>query len=150
MQGIKRRIVYISLFEIIGVALSTLGLAFVLGRNIEQSGIVATISSVMAICWNLIYNIGFEYFESRFGREGRPLSYRLAHAIGFEIGLALMVTPMIAFVLNISMGTALLTNIGIMLFFMFYTLCFSTAFDKVFGLPLSALPKVSSRMASEQ
>lgn len=141
MQGIKRRIVYVALFEVIAIALTTCCLAFVSGREIGQSGIVATLTSVLAIVWNFAYNAAFEYVEAKRARPGRSMLCRAAHAVGFELGLALMVVPMLAHVLRISLWAALLTNIGLMLFFMFYAFVFNLAFDKVFGLPLSAQAK---------
>ena len=36
---------------------------------------------------------------------------------------------------------ALLADIGIVLFFFFYTVAFTWGFDRVFGLPQSALPR---------
>lgn len=138
MQGIKRRITYVALFEIVAIVITTYGLAFISGRDLAQSSVVATITSVLAIIWNFAYNMAFEYFEAKRRRTGRTLTIRVVHAVGFEIGLALVVVPMLAIVLDISLWTALLTNIGIMLFFMGYAFVFNLAFDKVFGLPLSA------------
>lgn len=126
------------LFESIAVVITTCGLAFISGRDLSQSGLVAVITSVLAIIWNFIYNYGFEHLESKYSQGGRSLICRIIHAVGFELGLALMVIPMLAFALNISLLAALLTNIGIMLFFLGYTFFFNLAFDRVFGLPLSA------------
>ncbi len=138
MQGMKRRIVYVILFEIIAIVITTYGFAFISGRDIGESSIAATITSVLAIVWNLSYNALFEYVEARRNSIGRSLVCRVFHAVGFELGLAMMVVPILALVLRISLFTALMTNLGIMLFFMGYTFFFSMAFDRVFGLPLSA------------
>jgi len=138
MQGLKRRVTYVALFESIAIVLTTYGLAFISGRDLGQSGLVAAITSFMAIVWNFGYNFIFEYVEAKMARSGRSLTLRAIHAAGFEIGLGLMVIPMLAFALDISLWTALLTNIGIMLFFLVYTFFFNLAFDRVFGLPLSA------------
>lgn len=138
MQGIKRKVVYVILFELVAIILTTYGLTLITGRNMEESGVVACITSFLAIVWNLGYNTGFEYLEARLGSGGRSLACRVVHAVGFEIGLAMMVVPVLAYVLRLSLWAALLTNIGIMLFFMAYAFVFTLAFDKVFGLPLSA------------
>ena len=142
MQGLKRRVTYVVLFEILAIAMTTYGLAFISGRDISQSSLVAAITSGLAIIWNFAYNAGFEYLESKYSRAGRSLIIRILHAVGFECGLAVMVIPMLAIALDISLLAALLTNIGIMIFFMVYAFAFNLAFDKVFGLPLSAQARI--------
>ena len=138
MHGIKRRITYVALFELFGILFTTYGLVLVSGREAGQSSLVATITSVLAILWNFAYNAGFEYLEARMGSQGRSLPCRMMHAVGFELGLAMAVVPVLAFALDISLWAALLTNAGIMIFFMGYAFFFNLAFDFVFGLPLSA------------
>lgn len=137
MHGIKRRILYVTLFELFGILFTTIGLIYVSGRAVEQSSLVATITSVMAIVWNFAYNTAFERIEAKLGRKGRSLVCRAVHAVGFETGLALAVVPMLAFTLDISLVTAFLANVGIMVFFMVYAFFFNLAFDSIFGLPLS-------------
>ena len=138
MQGVKRKIVYVTLFEIVAIIVTTFGLTHISGRDVSQSGLVATVVSILAIVWNLGYNTGFEHFEAKFSSGGRSFACRALHAVGFEIGLAVMVVPVLAIMLKIGLWAALLTNIGIMIFFMFYAFVFSLAFDRIFGLPLSA------------
>lgn len=138
MQGVTRRITYVALFEVVAIILTTFGLTHVSGRDVGQSGLVATAVSFLAIVWNLGYNILFEHIESKCAGGGRSLRSRTVHAIGFELGLAMMTVPTLAVLLRIGLWNALLTNMGLMLFFMIYTFVFSLAFDRVFGLPLSA------------
>lgn len=145
MQGIKRRITYVALFEIIAIVITTFGLTHISGRDVQQSGLVATVVSILAIVWNIVYNYGFEYLESRYTDGGRSVVCRVVHAVGFELGLAMLTVPTLAVLLHISLWTALLTNIGLMLFFMGYTFVFSLAFDRVFGLPLSAAGPAASQ-----
>ena len=138
MQGLKRRITYVVLFEVIAIVVTTFGLTHISGRDVSQSGMVATVVSVLAILWNFGYNAVFEYMESKYGKGGRSLACRVVHAVGFELGLATMTVPTLAVLLGVGLMTALLANVGIMLFFMGYAFAFGLAFDRVFGLPLSA------------
>ncbi len=105
-------------------AASTLGLAFVL--------------SSIALAWNYIFNALFERWESRQTKRGRSFVRRLAHGIGFEGGLVVILVPVMALWLKISALNALLANIGLLAFFFVYAIAFTWAFDKVFGLPESA------------
>lgn len=141
MQGIKRRVTYVALFELFGILFSTYGLVLISGRDPGTSSLVATVTSFLAMGWNYLYNSAFEYCESRLGRKGRSIVCRVLHAVGFEVGLATMGVPLLAFVLGVSLWAALMTNVGLMLFFMGYAFVFNLAFDFVFGLPLSARGK---------
>ena len=88
--------------------------------------------------WNLAFNTAFEAWESRQARRGRSLARRIAHAIGFEGGLAAILVPLIAWWLDIGLWEALLLDAALLLFFLGYTFVFNWGFDRVFGLPASA------------
>jgi uncharacterized membrane protein len=81
----------------------------------------------------------FERWEAQQIVKGRSLRRRLAHGVGFEVGLAVMLIPVMALWLTITLLEAFLADAGIMLFFFVYTMAFTWAFDRVFGLPQSAL-----------
>lgn len=108
-------------------ATSTLGLAFVL--------------SSIALAWNYVFNAIFERWESRQAVRGRSLLRRLAHGIGFEGGLVILLVPVMAYWLEISFFNAFLANLGLLAFFFVYALAFTWAFDRVFGLPESAVKR---------
>jgi len=90
------------------------------------------------MAWNFVYNLLFEKWEARRGRRGRSLLLRAAHATGFELGLVTMLVPLFAWVLGVSLLTALLLNAVMIVFFLVYGFVFNLAFDRLFGLPLSA------------
>lgn len=50
----------------------------------------------------------------------------------------MILTPVIAAWLGISLWLALVTNLGLFVFFFFYALVFQWVFDRVFDVPLSA------------
>ncbi len=138
MQGLKRKLVYVSLFETIAIVLTTL-LLMLLGHDSAHSGAVSVVISVIAVVWNLIWNYSFEAWERRQTVKGRSIRRRLVHAVGFESGLALMTIPLLAWWLSIGVFEALALDIGLLLFFLFYTFVFNWGFDRIFGLPESAL-----------
>ncbi len=104
--------------------LSTLGLAFVL--------------SSIALGWNYVFNTLFERWESRQSVLGRSFGRRLAHGIGFEGGLVILLVPVMSLWLDIPPLNAFLANLGLLAFFFVYAIAFTWAFDRVFGLPDSA------------
>ena len=138
MQGLKRKVVYVSLFELFAVALTSSFLMLLAGHDATHSCVAAIASSTVAVVWNFIYNGLFEAWEARQATRGRSVARRAAHAIGFEGGLVVILVPLFAWWLNITLWEALVLDVGLVVFFMIYTFLFSLAFDRVFGLPASA------------
>ncbi len=138
MQGLKRRVVYISLYEGIAIVAASAGLALMSGQGLGHSGALAVAASVVAVLWNLGFNALFERWESVQAVRGRSLRRRIAHAIGFEGGLVAFLVPMFAWGLGVSLWDALVMDLGLVVFFLLYTFVFNWAFDAIFGLPASA------------
>ena len=86
----------------------------------------------------MLFNYGFEYWEARRARRTRTLGRRVLHACGFEGGLALVLVPLMAWWLSISLWQAFLAELGLMLFFLLYAFCFQYLFDLLFDVPDSA------------
>ena len=137
LQGAKRRIIYVSLYEAIAIAVSSL-IFIAIGQKASDSGVMAVAASAIAICWNLSFNHLFEKWESRQSVKGRSLMRRVVHAIGFEGGIAAMLIPLMAWWFSISLWEAAVMEAGLLVFFMVYTFAFNWAFDRIFGLPASA------------
>jgi len=140
VQGIKRKVVYITLYEIIAIAMSTAGLALLSGNEVAHASVAAVAASAIAVIWNLVYNTLFERWEARQAKRGRSVLRRVAHAIGFEGGLVVTLVPLFAWWLNITLWQAFVLDLGLIVFFLVYTFVFNLAFDKIFGLPASAQP----------
>lgn len=140
LQGARRKIVYVSLYELIAIAVASTGLALGSGASLERAGVIAVVSSVIAVVWNLVYNTLFERWEARQRVRGRSIRRRIAHAVGFELGFLVLLVPLFAWWFGITVWHALVLEVGLALFFLTYTFVFNWAFDQVFGLPASALP----------
>lgn len=140
MQGIKRKVIYVSLYEGIAIAL-TGGVLYLLGHSVGSAGVASVAASAIAVLWSLVWNTVFEHWEARQRQRGRSLGRRMIHAIGFEGGLVVFLVPFFAWWLDVSLWEALVLDAGFILFFLVYTFIFSWVFDRVFGLPASALPK---------
>jgi len=138
MQGIQRKLVYVSLYEGFAILFASIGLAALSGAGAAKSTALAVASSVIAVVWNLAFNTLFEAWESRQKVRGRSVARRVAHAIGFEGGLAAILVPVFAWWLGIGLWEALLFDAALLLFFLVYTFVFNWCFDRSFGLPASA------------
>lgn len=135
LQGAKRRVVYVGLYELVAIMLSAILLNLISNADATNSLGIAIAASAVAILWNLAFNVGFERWEKRRENQGRSLGIRVLHAVGFEGGLVIFLVPIIAWWLDISLFQALLMDLGLLTFFLFYTFFFNWVFDAVFGLP---------------
>ena len=138
MQGIRRRIVFVTLYELIAIVATSAGLAAFSDSGLQRAGVAAVVSSAVAVVWNVVFNTLFERWEARQPVRGRSRARRVAHAIGFEGGLGLWLVPFMAWWLEVGLWQALLLDLGLLLFFLAYTFVFTWVFDRLFGLPRAA------------
>lgn len=139
MQGIKRRVVYVGLYELVAIILSAILLEWMSSAGAAHSIGIAVAASAVAIVWNLLFNYGFEWWEQRNQHKGRSIGVRVLHALGFEGGLVVFLVPIIALWLDVSFMEALVMDLGLLAFFLIYTFVFSWVFDAIFGLPAAAM-----------
>lgn len=125
----RRKVVYVAFYEFFAILLSAILLRW-MTENEEASSLgVASIVSAMAVCWNYIFNTGFEWIENRFRLE-RTFWVRLVHATGFEGSLILVCIPLYMYWYSISFMQALEMEAGLMAFFFAYTYVFTWIFDQ--------------------
>ncbi|MBS7349989.1 MAG: PACE efflux transporter [Comamonas sp.] len=137
LQGVKRRVVFVSLYELLAIACAS-GLFVLIGQEPAASGVMAVLASAIAVAWNVLFNHLFERWEAGRTVRGRSVGRRIAHALGFEGGLACMLIPLMAWWFGIGLWSAAVMQSGLLLFFLSYTYVFNWAFDRIFGLPASA------------
>ncbi len=129
---------FVTLYELIAIAVTTVGFMLFTDSGAAHAGVISAASSVLAVVWNVAFNALFERWESRQSVRGRSLARRVAHALGFEGGLALMLVPLLAWWFDVGLWQALVMDLGLLLFFLVYTFVFNWGFDRVFGLPAAA------------
>ncbi|MBP2281041.1 putative membrane protein [Psychrobacter sp. PL19] len=135
LTPVKRRIVYVTVFEILAILLSTFILMLLSGGDAMQSLPVAVIISSAAVIWNFIYNSIFERLEHRWQIKERTLIVRIVHALGFESGLVLICLPLYMLWYGVGLWVAFTMEVALLLFFFIYTFIFTLIFDKIFTLP---------------
>lgn len=138
MNPVNRRLLQAVLYEMFAIAFVGPLLSFAFNKPPSSTILLAIILSTIALTWNYIFNFLFEHWESNQSLKGRSLTRRLAHGIGFEGGLTILLIPAMSFWLQISLLDAFLANLGLLVLFFIYAILFTWAFDKVFGLPQSA------------
>lgn len=135
MQGPLRKIFHATTFELIAIVIVTLSMRLVSDTGAPQAAGLALSTSALALCWNMAFNTMFEAWERRQARRERSVWRRMAHSLLFEAGLVLMTVPVIAWWLNMAWWPALLTDLGLVAFFLVYGFAFNWLFDHLFGLP---------------
>ena len=135
LSPLKRRIVYVTVFEIIAIISSTFVLMKLSGGDAAESLPVAVMVSLAAVIWNFLYNTAFEAWERRKQVPKRTLLIRSVHAIGFEGGLVLICLPLYMIWYDVGFIKAFMMEAALLLFFLIYTFIFTLAFDKIFTLP---------------
>ncbi len=137
----NRRILQAVLYEVIAIAIVGPVLSLAFAKPVASTFGLAVVLSIIALTWNYIFNWLFERWESRQLVRGRSFARRLAHGVGFEGGLTVILMPVMSLWLDISPLEAFLANLGLLAFFFVYAIAFTWAFDRVFGLPASALAR---------
>lgn len=138
LQGVKRRIIYVALYELLAIIITSVALAWSADNSMGKATALAVVSSVIAIVWNLIFNHLFEKWEQRQAKPERTVKRRVLHATGFEGGLIVAFVPLFAWWLNVSLLHAFVLDIGFLIFFLCYTFIFNWAFDILFGVPIKS------------
>jgi uncharacterized membrane protein len=134
-----RRVLQAVLYEVFAIAFVGPVLGVLFDKPQTSTLALALVMSTIALCWNYVFNAGFEWWESRQTLKGRSLVRRLLHGAGFEGGLTVMLVPVMGHWLDISYLNAFMANVGLLAFFFVYAIGFTWAFDRVFGLPQSAM-----------
>lgn len=143
LSPFKRRILYVTVFEIFAIILSTLLLMLLNGGTAQKSLPVAIVISVIAIVWNYLYNTAFEATEIRLGLTERTPRVRIVHACGFEAGLVILTIPILMVWFDVGIWAAFKLEAALLAFFLFYTYFFTLLFDKIFTLPGRARTKAA-------
>jgi uncharacterized membrane protein len=127
-KSIKERALHALIFEIIGVLLFAPLLAWLMGHSLSTMGAMTVMISTVAMLWNMLFNALFDRLRRKIGFD-MTLGTRMLHAMGFEGGLILVIVPLAAWWLSISLLEAFLMDIGLLLLFLPYTMAFNWAYD---------------------
>lgn len=129
-RSLKERAFHAITFEIVALLICAPLFAFLLNRSVLEMGLMTLIIATIAVIWNFIYNVLFDHITRSFIKK-RGVAVRIIHALIFEIGLIFITVPIIAGSLNMTLFKALMMDIGILLFFLPYTVVFNWIYDVV-------------------
>lgn len=137
----QRRVLQALLYEVFAIAFVGPVLSLAFDKPAASTLALAVVLSAIALTWSYLFNGLFERWEAGQAVRGRSWLRRLAHGVGFEGGLTVLLVPVMSLWLDISALKAFVANLGLLAFFFVYAVGFTWAFDKVFGLPASAVAR---------
>ena len=136
MRTPRDRVRHAVLFELIALVLvAPLG-GLVFGIDVAHFGVVALVSTTLAMLWNYAYNLGFDHALLRLGRPvAKTVKLRILHAVLFEAGLLLLLVPFIAWYLAVPLWQAFLMDLSLAGFYLLYAFVFNWLYDLAVPLP---------------
>lgn len=122
-------------FEIIALILSIPIMSFFFEFSIKDISVIAIAGSVIAAFWNYGFNIVFDQALFRIKKSTvKTPKTRIIHVLLFEGGLLALYLPMVAWYLGISLWQAFVMDASLVGFYLFYTLSYNWAYDKMFPI----------------
>lgn len=144
MRTFRDRVRHALTFEAVALAIFIPGSAALFGQPPGDMGVIGVASATIATLWNFVFNMGFDRALLRLrGSVEKTMALRVAHTFLFEAGLVVMLIPMIAWYLEISLRAALLMDVAIVIFYLVYGFFFNIVYDRFFPLA----PAASARSA---
>ncbi|MBG21230.1 MAG: hypothetical protein CML31_14970 [Rhizobiales bacterium] len=133
MRSTKDRIRQALSFEIIGLIIVTPLFAWLFSHPMEQTGVLALMGATGATLWNYLFNLGFDHaLRAWRGHTTKTLPLRILHAVLFEITLMILLLPIFAWWMGISLFQAFLIDIAFAGFYMAYAFIFTWGYDLLF------------------
>ncbi len=136
MRTTRDRLRHAVLFE--GVALAIIAPAGggLFAISAGHFGVVALVSTTIALFWTYGFNLGFGHALLRLGRSlHKTVPMRGLHALLFEAGLLCLLVPFIAWYLAIPLLQAFVIDLTLSGFYLVYAFGFNWAYDLAFPLP---------------
>ncbi len=127
-KSAKERVFHAVTFEVAANVIIALSLAWLMNVSVLQSGSLSVISALTATVWNFIFNKLFDSLQKKHQFQ-RTFLVRAIHAVGFETGLIISLIPVAMVMLNLTVAEAFFIEIGLVLFFLPYTMLFNWLYD---------------------
>lgn len=136
MRGVADRIRHAVCFEVIGLILVTPLGAWVFDKPMFDIGVLALACATIATVWNYIYNLGFDLLMRRvLGHTRKSPVLRVFHAVLFEGGLLVVLMPLIAWYLGVTLWEAFMMDLSFAAFYLVYAFVYNWAYDVIFPIP---------------
>jgi uncharacterized membrane protein len=129
-KSLTERVGHALAFEFIALLICAPLFGWLMGTSVAAMGALTLAISLIAMVWNVAYNSGFDRLQCRLGFH-KTLVVRALHAVVFELGLVIASVPLAAVWLGISLWQAFVLDIGLLMFFLPYTMVFNWVYDRL-------------------
>lgn len=150
MQGVRRKLVYVGGYEALGLTAGTIVMTLLTGSPPTTTGPMAIMITGIAAVWNMAFNYLFESWERRRRDRTRTTYRRILHAVAFQLTLVCLLIPLIAWWLEITLVQAFLLDLVFIVYVPFFTFAYNWVFDRIFGVPASAVNDAEPQQTTEQ
>lgn len=127
-KSFRERIFHAVIFEVTANIIIALSLAWLMNVSVLLSGSLSVASVFIATAWNFFFNKLFDGLQKKYQFQ-RTFLIRTIHAVGFETGLIIILIPVAMFLLDLTIKEAFFVEIGLVLFFLPYTMLFNWLYD---------------------
>ena len=128
LKSTQERFLHALGFEVLALLMCAPLLAWVFEYPLAHVGALSLMVSLVAMLWNMAFNALFDVAQKRRG-FARTAGVRVVHAVLFELGMIAAVVPLAAWWLSIGLWAAFVLDIGLVLFFLPYTLGYNWLYD---------------------
>ncbi len=120
-------------FELIGLLIVTPLFAWLFDHTMSEMGLLVLLGATAATAWNYIFNLTFDHVLNWWrGDTHKTMVLRIAHAVLFEATLLVLLLPLFAWWLGISLQAALVMELTFAGFYMVYAFVFTWGYDTLF------------------
>lgn len=126
----KERIFHSVLFEAIALVFVMAAATIFTDAGAKSVTGLAIGLSLIAMCWNYVYNLGFDRIFGH-NRIERSFKMRLNHGLGFELGMMFATLPFMMWVLQLDFWTVLVMDLAVIFFFLIYSIAYNWCYDLI-------------------
>ncbi len=120
-------------FELIGILLVTPLFAWAFDHPMGEMGVLVVLGATAATAWNYLFNLGFDHaLNWRRGDVRKTVPLRVVHAVLFEVTLLVLLLPLFAWWLDVSLIAALLMEVSFAAFYLVYAFVFTWGYDTLY------------------
>lgn len=144
-RSLSDRVRHALMFEVIGLMIIIPSSALLFNKPVTHMGVVGIGSATIATIWNFTFNIGFDRCMRKiYGHIKKSFKARLMHTLLFEAGLLMILLPLIAWYLNMTLLDTLVLDLAIVAFYLIYNFVFNVCYDRIFPIAGNSHRQVAS------
>jgi len=126
MRSNQERVAQAALLELGGIVIVAPLSVLMTGHDLASMGTLAIMMSSLAVIWSIAWNWLFDRWVPT---RTRSIGQRVIQALGFESGLVVVTVFIVSAWLDIDLWSALLLDLGFVIFFLIWALIFNSVFD---------------------